>query len=258
MPSTTLLSSETAPLRTLSLARLQLDQGEPLCRVQTQGEEIILYSLIGTVHIHTKNHDWGIFGGRRHILEPRVHAMRFPAGCAQEIIVELQGQSADLLVVGAFAEGSTIMPVAHREDCVLHQVGEGAHAREVRVLPRPLGYVLDCGETLNIPGGISSWPPHANAGDLAKFQQGLTTWEEVMFFVCPSPGIAVLDGCYADGTPVNEIIRVENGQAYPMPLGSHTCYAAPDSYLWYFWCYCGTALTKQYNRWATDVLTYKK
>ena len=258
MPSSVLLSPDTHPLRTLTLARLQLGQADPVCTLTTGGEEVLLYPLVGTVRVRDAAQDWGTLGGRRAVTEPRVQALRFPAGRAHAITVQLVGYAADLLVASCVVDIGAVAAVAHWEDVVCHPVGDGTHAREVREVPTPLGYQLYSGETLNIPGGVSSWPPHANTEDLAKFAAGLTTWEEGFFVVCPEPGVAVLEGYYSDQTPVDEVIRLENGTAYVMPLGSHACYAAPGSYLWYFWVYCGNALHKEYRQWASDVGTYRK
>lgn len=263
MPSTVLLSPNNAPLRTLTLSRLQLDQDEPVCTLETQGEELCFYVLIGQVIIldvgnPAETGNWGFYEGRRKVTDPGVAVLRFPAGRSVSLRVELQGFSADVLVASVIGPSSDASPIAHRGDVWSHQVGEGAHQREVREVPTPPEYTISCGETINPAGGVSSWPPHANAEDLAKFKAGVTTWDETFFIVAPSPGIAVLDGYYGDGTSVQEVVRLENGHAYPMCLGSHMCYAAPDSYLYYAWFYCGDALQKQYRKYADDVGVYRK
>ena len=263
MPSTLLLDHTNAPLTHLTLHRLQLAQDEPTCTLHTQGEELCLYSLIGTVllrevRVGEESWDWGTLGTRRAVTAPGVDVWRFPAGPSRWLEVQLADFSADLLVVSAPGPVSAAGPVGPGRDVWSHQVGTGTHQREVRDVSTPVGYRISCGETLNIPGGISSWPPHATAADLAKFQTGLTTWEEVFFVIAPSPGLAVLDGWYSDGTRAERVLRLDNGQGYAMPLGSHMCYAAPDSYLYYAWFYVGDALKKEYKRYADDVGVYRR
>ena len=262
MPSTVLLSPDNAPLRTLTLSRLQLDQDEPACTVETTGEELLIYNLIGKVEIREYSYgdmwDWGTVGERRKITDPGVAAMRFPSGQARAIEILLADFSADLLLVSVPGISDAVPPLPQITNAWAHQVGEGTHQREVREVPTPARYAISCGETINPPGGVSSWPPHANAEDLAKFRAGATTWDEAFFIVAPSSGIAVLDGYYGDGTPVQDLVRLENGRAYPMCLGSHMCYAAPDSYLYYAWFYYGDALQKQYRKYADDVGVYRK
>ena len=263
MPSTVLLNPDNSPLRTLTLSRLQLDQDAPVCTVETQGEEFLLYSLIGTVDVCEAVDDgemqgWGTLGTRRTVTEPGPAVLWFPAGPERLLQVELVDFSADLLLASTpvLAPSGPMRP--QRPQIWSHQVGAGTHQREVREVMTPAGCSLSCGETMNIPGGVSSWPPHANAEDLAKFQAGVTTWEEAFWIAAPSPGLAVLDGYYADRTPVHQVIRLENGHAYCMPLGSHMAYAAPDSYLYYAWFYRGNALQKQYRKYADDVGVYRK
>ena len=263
MPSTILLSPATSSLRTLTLSRLQLDQDAPVCQVQTTGDELLFYSLIGAVELcdpmSNDMESWGLLGTRRKVTEPGVHIMRFPAGHPLAVDVCLRDFSADLLLVSVPGPASTMPPLGQSGGSIwAHQVGDGTHQREVREVLQPPGYAICCGETFQMPGMISSWPPHANAEDLTKFRAGVTTWDEVFFCVCPSPGIAVLAGYYMKDMPVDEVIRLENGHAYQMPLGSHMCYAAPDSYLWYVWFYCGDALQKQYRKYADDVGVYRK
>ena len=258
MPSTVLLSPENSPLRTMTLSRLQLDQDEPVCAVQTQGEELLLYIALGKVIVAIEHvAEWPL-GGRRKVIDPGVAVLRVPAGRPQRLDVHLCDFSADMLIASAPGPASEAGFVCHVDDVWAHQVGEGTHQREVREVPTPPGYAISCGETIQQAGMISSWPPHANTEDLAKFQTDATTCEECFFCVCPAPGFAVLDGYYADRTPVHEIIRLENGRSYAMPLGSHACHAAPDSYLYYCWVYLGDALQKQYRKYADDVGVYRK
>ena len=260
MPSTILLSPENSPLRTLTLSRLQLDKDAPVCTVQAQGEELCLYILIGQVDILDLESDagFGPLGGRRKVTEKAVSVLRVPASRPRYLEVTLGDFSADLLIASAPGPASEAGYIVHHDDIWAHQVGEGTHQREVREVPTPPGYAISCGETLQQPGMISSWPPHANAEDLAKFQAGVTSWSEAFFVVAPSPGFAVLDGYYTDRTPAHEIIRLDNGRSYAMPLGSHACHAAPDSYLYYAWFYCGDALQKQYRKYSDDVGVYRK
>ena len=258
MPSTILLSPDNSPLRTLTLSRLQFDQDEPVCTVETQGQELLLSVGIGKVIVAIEQVAAWSLGGRRKVTDPGVAVLRVPAGHPQRLDVHLCDFSADILIASAPGPASEAGFVCHMDDVWSHQVGEGTHQREVREVPTPPGYSISCGETLQQPGMISSWPPHANAEDLAKFKAGATTWEEVFWLVAPSPGVAVLDGCYADGSVVQNVLRLENGHAYCMPLGSHMCYAAPDSYLYYAWFYCGDALQKQYRKYSDDVGVYRK
>lgn len=258
----TLLSKEVTHLPTLTLARLQLDYALPAYSWNITAEEGLLYMLTGTVSIYANGMYLGDIGGRHSVSTPHVQCIRFPPDADFYVTVILRGFAADLLYlkqpqVDSRERGSRL-PYLHNNDTVFHPVGEGSHRRVVAEVPRPDGFAIDCGETLNDPGCISSWPSHANADDLEKFRRGETTWEEVMFFVAPKPGRVVLDGVYSGGTLYKTTVIIQSGDAMAMPLGSHPITAAPDTWMWYFWGYAGTALEKQYRKFATDVAIYRK
>jgi 5-deoxy-D-glucuronate isomerase len=257
----TLLSRDNAPCDKLSMKRIQLDASMPFARLFNNEREGVLYSLVGQAQAYVDGVRVGIIGGRKSVTEQQAHAIRVPWGVRSEVCLTLDGFSADFLWVtrqADHAEPATSLPYVHRNDTFFHEVGSGAHRRTVGEVPTPQGFMIFLGETLNIPGGTSSWPAHATPEDVEAFARGETTWEEMMFFVAPKPGIAVLNGFYSNMEVAYKSISVENGSAHIMPLGSHRITAAPDSFIYYFWAYTGSALKKTYNRFATDVLTYVK
>lgn len=260
-----LLSRDNAPLDRLSLGRFTLDASYPSANVQTDGQEFLLYSLVGRVQVYCNGSFLGTLGGRRTVEESLVHAMRFPAFLPFDVTLTLCGPAADLLCAAytppeeALSAGILPMhPYLHFNDVAWHDVGSGTYARRVAELPTPQGFGIHAGETHNSPGGISSWPPHADEEDLRRFAAGETTWEECMFFCCQEPGSVNLQGLYTGPEAIDEVRRVQNGDAMVMPLGSHPIGAAPGSPLSYCWFYAGSALEKEYNRTATDQGVYRK
>ncbi len=291
MAYTILLSKDTAPLQHLVLGRAQLDASSPSVALATRGREALLYSLVGRITVYANGVCLGTLGGRRSVTEHRVQCVRFPSGVDFAVTLVLDGFAADLLwmtcarqaapfvavpetfgpqaqsyppVIQGATTASHLAPASRVPymhgglDVYWHTVGHGTHERTVAEVPRVEGYELDVGETMNLPGAWSSYPPHANAEDIEKFGNGQTTWEEIFYCVCEKPGVIVLNGLYTDGSVVNKLQAVQNGEAYVVPLGSHPLVAHPSSFLWYFWAYCGTALEKQYKKYSDDVLTYRK
>ena len=260
---TTLLAPETHPLQRLTLSRIQLDATSPVTSLETHGDEVLLYSLVGRADVYSNGRFLGSLGGRKHVTEKLVHAIRFPMANEFAVALTVNGAAADLLCLTAAplvdcVYTTNLHPYLHWNDTVWNEVGEGCHLRQVAEVPTPEGFSIYTGETLNIPGGTSSWPPHASPEDLRRFAAKETTWEEVMMFFCKEPGLADLQGIYTGGKIVNEVVRLENGSAQVMPLGSHRIVAAPDSYIWYHWSYCGTALQKSYRKFASDTKIYVK
>ena len=258
-----LLSPETPTLKRLTLKSIRLDSTSPSEQIRFHGEAA-LYMLVGKARVYWKGLFLGTMGGRSSVSEPLCHVIRFPKWPENSIAVMLDGFSAEALWITCASDGSDdstwpLLPYFHYNDTTFHQVGTGTHQRRVAEVQTPIGFEIALGETLNIPGGTSSWPAHASDDDMQKFCDGKTSWEECMYFVCPKPGVCHFNG-YFNGSNWrhNRRIAIDNDTAHVMPLGSHAITAAPDSTCWYFWSYVGDALTKTYNRWASNVGTYQK
>lgn len=240
MTMITLLSPETAPLRTLSLARLVLERTLPVDIFTVGARELLLYSLIGTVRIHLDGIDYGLLGARTAIQTPTVHALRL-TGATDEVLLTLQSSTADLLLA-SIPSVAQQAPFLHRDDVYCHSVGTGTHHREVRELPTPPGWSLHGGETLNDTGGWSSWPAHATPDEVHRH----ANHQECFYVITPAYGLCRMDGTYATGAPAQGVHEVRNGEAFVTPLGAHEIVAAPDAWLWYYWCYT-SFLQKTYN-----------
>lgn len=257
----TLLTYNNAPLPSMQLYRIQLDHGSPSISVGNGQGEGLLYVITGTVDVYSGSMFLGTLGGRKSVTEPCVQCVRLPTLHETILHVNLRSFAADMLWVvdtKPLMRCGNLAPYMHCTDTVFHRVGADGYQRVVAEVPRPLGYTIDCGETLNDPGNTSSWPAHANANDLSLFAEGKTSWQEVMFFVCPKPGVIHMNGMFSGAQAVYESRQVGNGMAMTMPLGSHPITAAPDSWMWYFWAYTGNALEKRYNRFSTDLGVYEK
>jgi 5-deoxy-D-glucuronate isomerase len=196
------------------------------------------------------------------------HLLRLPSGAPWSIELTRKSPAFDALLLQyvppeppsdtgaegppARTEHPDATPWIQRSGIVPHAVGRGAHARRVCDAATPPGFLLHVGETRQRPGRWSSWPAHAQRRDMARAREH----EEVFF--CVTPGVAVihLNGRWSTGERVDEARLVRNGDALAVPLGSHPIVAAPDAPLVYVWAYAGGVLSKQYNRWSTDVATY--
>ena len=257
---THLLGAKAHHLDKLALWRVQLDQSMPAATVSGEHQEGVLYALTGTALIYADGQYLGSLGQRRRMQDEQAQAWRF-RGCAA-VTLTLSGTAfaADFLWITHTPYIGTDLPIIdkHLDDAAWHTVGDGTHLRRVADIPTPRGARIACGETHNIPGGISSWPPHATGDDIEQFTNGKTTWEEVMWFACDAPGIANLQGVYTGNIAVNKYREIRNGDAHVVPLGSHTIHAGPGASMLYVWAYAGTALQKQYNQAANDLGTYRK
>jgi len=260
MPISLLLDKTNAPLHRLSLHRVQLDRHRPTATLHATDEELVIYPLVGAVAVEVLGDPgpvhaaWNV-PGRRSVFHRGLTVIRLAARPAWTVEFHLPagGWAADLLVAGAM---STDRPAAEtwrhgRNEIAYHDVGEGAFTREVRVVQTPPFGVIHAGETVNTPGGWSSWPAHCTVDERQRF----AAHEEIFFVLCDHESLIRLDGVYQDGRLVNESRILTNGESLVVPLGHHPIVALPNSRLWYAWFYL-SFLEKTYNQWAHDLGVY--
>ena len=113
------------------------------------------------------------------------------------------------------------------EDVTVEHRGEGATARVVRT------YVsegpLICGETINPPGGWSSWPPHRHEH------------EEIYLYRFSDPDGFGVQMVY-DGDPGEPSI-VRDGHVERIRGTYHPVVASPKSSMLYLWALAGASMT---------------
>lgn len=245
MPICTLLSPENAPLLTMKLLRIQLDAEYPVEQLQIH-DELCAYLLLGVVDVHIDGIGYGIVGLRTDVRVPDVHAVRMTPA-SKLVTFTLKSYAADILVATIPTEVGAAPFVHTLGTCYVHDVGSGTHRRQVRELPVPPGYTLHMGETLNEPGGWSSWPDHSTIQEREWYYRH----QECFYVVTPGYGLMYQDGTYADGKSCTGIRLVQNDEAFVTPLGSHPIVASPDAWLYYAWAY-QSFLKKQYNKYAND------
>lgn len=219
----------------MRVERFKMEPGE-FIRVRNDGE-LFVHPLVGYGQVNGKS-----IGGRKNIFHP------FPGG-------ELLEKDAEIKAVTAFDVIVATCETKHVADTAsvqakIHCIGSGTAKREVREI---LGFGgpaqhLRCGETVNRPGGWSSWPPHA-------FDHDATTqgFEEVFFvFTDPKDSYALIT---RKGSGYDDVVKVSSGTRVDVPLGEHPIVAAPETRLIYAWFYVGA--DKRYAQWAEDMGTYK-
>ena len=106
------------------------------------------------------------------------------------------------------------------------------------------------GETLNPPGGWSSYPPHKHDVDDPPRE---AIYEEVYFFRIQPEGGFGIQRVYErreGADALNEVLVVEDGDTVIIPRGYHPVVAAPGYQLSYVWALRGEG--RRYGAWSDD------
>jgi 5-deoxy-glucuronate isomerase len=92
------------------------------------------------------------------------------------------------------------------------------------------------GETFNLPGNWSSYPPHKHD----DYQPGVEAcMEEVYYYrLKPRQGFG-LQAIYTADRSLDEVYRVEHGDVFLIPYGYHPVCAAAGYELYYLWLMAG-------------------
>jgi 5-deoxy-D-glucuronate isomerase len=177
------------------------------------------------------------FGGRKCVFDA------FPGGIVGSTGLTLYATTdLDLLVATTPDDfGLTAERTCQKQ----HMLGQGTAKREVREVlgAGSIARKIRCGETVNRPGGWSSWPPH-------KFdKEGAENFEEVFcVFTDPKDGYAIIRK--------NGVLEeLHSGDITEVPLGEHPIVAGPGTRLLYVWFFIGAE--KYYPTKAEDLGMYR-
>lgn len=258
------------PLRRLKVGRLQLSKGAMPTLATGPDEEAILHILTGTVSVEE---DDGVrhmgLGGRRDVFERPPSAVTVGPGRSIRVWAESNWVDAFWVVAGPHpsspatyaGEGKIVgegrIEVVWSEDVPVHEIGESHYYRQVRevVGERSQMLGLRCGETINAPGKWSSWPHHEFDGkpDLAsEFEETFTVFHKPLV-----PGMDGGEtllrrrGWFVDGSAVDDVRMLKNGETVVVPLGYHPICAPLTSQLCYVWFYL-SPIPKRYATTADD------
>ncbi|HEY8216824.1 MAG TPA: 5-deoxy-glucuronate isomerase [Acidimicrobiia bacterium] len=147
----------------------------------------------------------------------------------------LVGRSTEFAIEGDLA-ATTVWCAADRdvttrmidpEEVEEEERGDGPTRRRVRTYV-PDGPLI-VGETLNPPGGWSSWPPHRHEHE-----------ECYLYRFTPAHGFGVHVGFDdASGEPVDRPVLVRDGHIERITDGWHPVVAAPGATMYYLWALAG-------------------
>jgi 5-deoxy-D-glucuronate isomerase len=231
-------------LKDLHVERFKLEH--PLTIKPFPNSEVYVHPLVGNGSISIGGGSSIPIVGRKTVFDPPTRGFL------------LQGRSAVVTPDSALDLIVTMVETETERDewCAVepkaHEIGEGNYRRTVYEILGGDGPSerIRLGETFNVKGGWSSWPPHSFDADDSLAPK----FEEVFVpFLRPKDGSALLRrrGKFWDGREVDDAVALRSGEMVEVPLGSHPIVGGPDTSLMYFWAYlCPVA--KQYGVWAED------
>jgi 5-deoxy-glucuronate isomerase len=236
-------------LKHLSFTIVRLGPGLPEYSLHTGEEEIAIHSLHGSVGIQAQAPagEWrGELQGRAALAESTPMAY-IPAG--SDVMISAVEGAAHLVIAGALgnrAIGPALAPAVPKQTgkdnwmrTVYTHIGENLPARH-----------LISGETVTLPGGWASCPPHKHDRFHAPAEVPM---EEVYYFQFdPAQGFGFIR-VYTDvddPAPFDVAYPVEHGDIVLIPRGYHPVVACPGYKLVYSWFMAGEA--RVYGAWSDD------
>jgi 5-deoxy-glucuronate isomerase len=153
-----ILPPESGQLELLSLALLSLAPGESW-QGNFPGRESSLVILGGKADLRAQNQHWSEVGERENVFGGRAYAAYIPAG-GEIAVTALTPLEIAFFTAPATRAGEAFL--VRPEDIVAREVGRESWQRSVQNIldaRHPVERLL-VGETYNLPGGWSSYPPH--------------------------------------------------------------------------------------------------
>ncbi len=241
-------SPATAALRWTTVGRLGIVAPRPYT-AETGDDELVLTVLSGSLAIETDGQTYRV-DGRSSTFAGGPVFVCLPPGT--EYQVTATSETADLFVARTPAEPGETVTVVGPTDAPARSIGASNWIRTVWPGTSVAGGTrfLMVGETLNPPGGWSSYPPHKHDVNDPPRE---AIYEEVYFFrVHPAGGFGI-QRVYERRPGVdalNEVLVVEDGDTVIIPRGYHPVVAAPGYQLSYVWALRGEG--RRYGAWSDD------
>jgi 5-deoxy-glucuronate isomerase len=229
-----IIPPESDRLNLLALGLLSLSPGENW-QGQFPGREAALVILGGKADLQAQGQSWPEVGERATVFGGRAYAAYVPAG--GEIAVTAR-TPLEIAFFTAPAAGPGEAFLVRPEAVVAREVGRESWRRSVQNIldaRHPVEKLL-VGETYNIPGGWSSYPPHKHDEFLPEREVSL---EEVYHFRLNPPQGFGFQRIYSPANGLDEAYVIKDGDSVSIPCGYHPVAAAPGYSLYYLWGLAG-------------------
>lgn len=204
-------------------------------RGSTDGSEVCLVLLGGLANVTAGQADFHSIGGRANVFAGRATAVHVPPGFKFKVEAVGALEAAIARVPSDLAgEPRLIGP----EKVKVNVRGKDTFERQVHDIIDvnfPSKRLL-VGETFNMPGKWSSYPPHKH-DRMAPPEE--TRMEEVYFFKVNPPQGFGFQRVYSPDRKVDEAFVIRDNTLTKLPFGYHPTVAAPGYSLYYLWVLAG-------------------
>lgn len=231
-----IFTEEDQLLKYLAFGKLSLKSGQSYS-AQTEGYEVALVILSGKATISCEGQSWEHLGERNNVFEGKATTVYVPCGSEYRVIAESDTQIA---VCKVKAEEKFPAFVVKPEEVVVNQRGKETWNREVHDILVESGegrvHRLVIGETFNLPGQWSSFPPHKHDGEFYPEEPNL---EEIYHYQAnPGQGFGVQLHYTKDGS-IDDAYIVRNGDSFAVDKGYHPVSAGGGYQIYYLWFMAG-------------------
>jgi 5-deoxy-glucuronate isomerase len=200
-----------------------------------EGKETLLVVLGGRIDVDADRERWKGLGERANVFGGRATSVYLPPNTEYRMSSP-EGAEVALFRAPAARGG---VPYLIRPDAVkVATRGSDSFQREVHTIlaaGQPAA-ALVVGETFNMPGAWSSYPPHKH--DVHDPPRQARLQEVYHFRIDPPQGFGI-QRMYSPERGLNEAFVVEDGDTVVIPYGYHPVVAAPGYRLYYLWALAG-------------------
>lgn len=229
---TPIIEEGNEKLKHIEFGILRLKEGE-FFQEDLENKEVALVILEGKCTVKVREKEWKSIGERENVFSGKAYGIYIPPNSSYQIRGEKDGEIA---IAKSPSDLKTEPHLVTPREVKVRSAGKGNFQRNVYDIigsDIKAGRLL-VGETINLPGNWSSYPPHKHDEDNLPTESKM---EEVYFFkVNPPQGfgfIRLYDKRH------DEVYTVQNNDVVIIPKGYHPVAAAPGYSLYYLWILAG-------------------
>lgn len=204
-------------------------------RARTGEDEILLVILAGMVHLEAGGLRWEFLGQRRNVFDGIATSAYLPRRCTFKLTSI--GES-EIALCKAKSEEDGEPYVIPSEEVKVSQRGEPGFQREIHDILTPIRPAnrLIVGETYNMPGQWSSYPPHKHDQERPPVESQM---EEIYLYKIDPPQGFGLQRIYRPESGPEEALVIRDNLAVGIAEGYHPVVIAPGYRLYYLWLLAG-------------------